>query len=1185
MSSQAEAEVLLTAAPSGLSEKVGPDSIPESEDRSRSSFSVAATPCVPAPPNSSITTRAGVYLGLRYGLGVLVSIGNMFLLTWWIGPHAYGIFITAIGLTAFLASLARSGVDTCLVRRAAPPDESLYAVANALIASLSLILMLAGAAAVPLLARWYGNREFVPAYTVLLFTIPLVGLTGPPTAKLERDLNFRIVAQIELGGQVLALLVSLTLAWRGLGVWAPVLGHLSWQIFGTSAAFVAAKLVPRFRFNRRHVREMLSFGAGYTASLRTWQLRTLVNPLLVGRFAGAEGVAFVGLAIRIAEGLGFIRIAAARLAIAALARLQQDEARFRTALQNALKLQVIVLGPLLCAFALVGPFVVGRFMGARWTPSLQVYPFIAAGVLINSIFNLQASALFVVGQQWLVLRSYASHVVLLIFGTWLLMPRLGISGYGWADLAACLGYWFLQSGRLPSTGISYRRLAPWVLGFLAPLFAPFVHHRWGLTLCLPLLALATYEEWRTGLRPLWTHEHSCKKIALTLFSKLLSGKIAHLATFACKARRRGWLYIYAVLLYQLRSRSYRAPLRLRGALRWAAEAARKPQSCSWPSSDHQVLTMPGRHPAFHFDVEDIPAIVASVPEPMRTSTLEEAGRLLSQDFRFRGRAFTFVGEVDWQAPPGGNISWEWDLNRHRYFVTLGTAYYYSRDPQYLDKLAALWEQWIAANPVCRTPAWQQPFEVASRLRNWMWAYFLLERSGKVHPALLDRLKTALRDHGDYLYSNLEYHWPNNHLLLEVKTLYEYALLFPELDRDGRITVRSRRVLVHEIESQILPDGGHAELCSMYHRIIAGELGELAVLCCRLGQPLSAQLEERIRKSVEFSRALLPESGNAPLLGDSAGDDTNLRFDFHASEPSELTYWIRWEEAGAPFPLAQRKACGRQPGAPSLQIFPDSGYAFLTAGNEDHRLHLTFDFGPFSQCASPNHAHADALSFALYAGGQPLLVDPGVYLPWHDDGSWALHFRSSTAHNTLRVDEKEQSELSRQADVGRTAMVRLIDYETSDREVQITAECVPYWSDRTQVCHRRTVSMRDDGRISVRDRVLGSGRHRLEWYFHAASQIDLSEACIGGFVLLAPQARKELARVHAHAPKIPPLKLVCGQTEPRQGWISLNSAEVLPAYVAIYSAEVELPFSIDFEIEMDAGSVSRETSHIRTVCLP
>jgi hypothetical protein len=50
-------------------------------------------------------------------------------------------------------------------------------------------------------------------------------------AKLERELDFRRVAGIELGGQSLGLLVAAILAWFGTGVWAPVGGQIVWQMF------------------------------------------------------------------------------------------------------------------------------------------------------------------------------------------------------------------------------------------------------------------------------------------------------------------------------------------------------------------------------------------------------------------------------------------------------------------------------------------------------------------------------------------------------------------------------------------------------------------------------------------------------------------------------------------------------------------------------------------------------------------------------------------------------------------------------------------------------------------------------------------------------------------------------------------------------------------------------------------
>jgi O-antigen/teichoic acid export membrane protein len=457
---------------------------------------------------SSQTLRGGMYLMTRYGVGVLVSLGNMLVMTRWIGPHSYGLFVTAIGLVAFLATLARAGVDVYLVRREAAPDEHMYDVASTLILSISVGLTLIGAALAPALIGWYGNREFLSPYLVLLLSIPAIGLTGVPMAKLERELNFRKVASIELGGQFLGLLLAVILAACGSGVWAPVAGQIASQVTTLVAAYVCSRFIPRLRLNIGPAREMLTFGVGLVTSLRMWQLRTLVNPLLVGRFVGAEGVAFVALAIRIAEALGSIRLPAGRLALAALSRLQDRPTAFRTALQRTVDLQVIMLGPLLCGFALLGPFVLQHIIGARWMPSLLLYPFVAAGVLVNSVFNLQASALFVVGRPWVVFCSYSLHVALLGGSAVVLVPRFGIVGYGWAELLACAAYFLIHTSTTRIAVLSYRNLLPWMVIFLSLLVAPSLGHgraMW-LWLFLPASALGwqlTQIMSRAQLRRTW----------------------------------------------------------------------------------------------------------------------------------------------------------------------------------------------------------------------------------------------------------------------------------------------------------------------------------------------------------------------------------------------------------------------------------------------------------------------------------------------------------------------------------------------------------------------------------------------------------------------------------------------------------------------------------------------------------
>jgi PST family polysaccharide transporter len=134
-------------------------------------------------------------------------------------------------------------------------------------------------------------------------------------------------------------------------------------------------------------------------------------------------------------------------------------------------LQVVTLGPLLCLFALLGPTIFRHVVGARWLPSLAVYPFAAAGILINSIYNLQASALFVLERQSLVMAAYLLHVGVLAASAWFLIPPMGLIGYGWAELAACAAYLIIHVGLAREFAVSYRSLAPLTAGFLLLLFA------------------------------------------------------------------------------------------------------------------------------------------------------------------------------------------------------------------------------------------------------------------------------------------------------------------------------------------------------------------------------------------------------------------------------------------------------------------------------------------------------------------------------------------------------------------------------------------------------------------------------------------------------------------------------------------------------------------------------------------
>src|SRR5262245_2975435 len=122
----------------------------------RSEMLAAQTEILARQSNAKVARGAG-FLAVRYGLGVVVSVGNMVVMTRWIGPHAYGLFVAAIGIVAFLGVLARCGLDTYLVRAEAP-DATMFGTALAIILTISIILTIAAATVTPLLVRWFATR-------------------------------------------------------------------------------------------------------------------------------------------------------------------------------------------------------------------------------------------------------------------------------------------------------------------------------------------------------------------------------------------------------------------------------------------------------------------------------------------------------------------------------------------------------------------------------------------------------------------------------------------------------------------------------------------------------------------------------------------------------------------------------------------------------------------------------------------------------------------------------------------------------------------------------------------------------------------------------------------------------------------------------------------------------------------
>jgi PST family polysaccharide transporter len=166
--------------------------------------------------------------------------------------------------------------------------------------------------------------------------------------------------------------------------------------------------------------------------------------------------------------------------------MQLDPARLHRTVMEGTRWLLLPLGFAFVAFVWSSPVLVPLVFGTEWTPVLSVLPFVAFGSLAEALVSLQGSALYVLRRYLDVAGVNLLHVTLFGLAAWFLVPRIGVIGYGFGEVAGSLAYLLLHVRytrwvQRPS----YRVSGVWWGAFGAACFAEMV----GWWMALPLLGV------------------------------------------------------------------------------------------------------------------------------------------------------------------------------------------------------------------------------------------------------------------------------------------------------------------------------------------------------------------------------------------------------------------------------------------------------------------------------------------------------------------------------------------------------------------------------------------------------------------------------------------------------------------------------------------------------------------------
>ena len=590
-----------------------------------------------------------------------------------------------------------------------------------------------------------------------------------------------------------------------------------------------------------------------------------------------------------------------------------------------------------------------------------------------------------------------------------------------------------------------------------------------------------------------------------------------------------------------------------------------------------------------------------VLDAARRDALREAGEALLQ-----GRLKVFGADIpmpgglpDWNSDPvtgtrvpldfglsidfrhlagGVDIKYLWEVNRHLWWVRLAQAWAVTRDPAFLQRLGVLIDDWMRNCPYARGANWSSPVEHGIRLVNWSLVWHLI--GGDASPLFAGDAGQALRERWlDFIYRHVRFASDNysfyssadNHLIGEAAGVFVALHTWDCWSSARALRADAKRILEAEMLKQFSADGVNLEQSTCYHKFSL-QFMLAAGLCGRLNDDdFSPRCWQRVEAAVTFLAAVTECSGNVPAIGDSddgevwllgdvqrasghaavlaigallfAREDLLAKCEILGTPAREQAAWL-FDAAGPQLPgprLSALDALGTLP-----KYFPDGGYALL-----GHRLHapdelrVLFDCGPLGYNRIAGHGHADALSVLVSSGGEPLLVDPGTYC-YNAAPALRHFFRGTSAHNTLVVDEEDQSVYG-----ASFLWLRDVRCTIARRDAagggSIEASHDGYLRLDDPVRHHRRISVAADDSLVVEDWLDCRGPHRVSQAWHGAAGTSLECDADGhGWRLRGASRQLSIAcdtgDVQASS--------ITGREKPPQGWAS-------PAFYARMAAPVLL----------------------------
>ncbi len=356
------------------------------------------------------------WTALHTGSVTIIQFTKLAILGRLLSPSAFGLMAMLMVVIEIARVFSQMGLSEAIISKQDTSSDqlsSLYWINIAAGFILYSLLVLFS----PAIACFFGEPQLEGMLPVvaLIFIISAFGIQFE--ALIRKHLFFDLFAKINIFSAVMSLVIAVSLAWQGFGVWSLIFGQLGLNISKTLALFFVAfrkAWLPGLRFQFKEIKDHFYFGLNRVGAMVANQVNSRIDQLTIGSLLGADSLGFYNIAFRIAlQPIQRINPILTRVAFPVFSQVQDENARLRRGYVQMIHLLMSINVPLLIGLSAIAPIAVPLLMGEKWIPSVPVVQVLAFYALLRSLGNAGGSLIMAKGKaSWTLYWNLALLVLI-----------------------------------------------------------------------------------------------------------------------------------------------------------------------------------------------------------------------------------------------------------------------------------------------------------------------------------------------------------------------------------------------------------------------------------------------------------------------------------------------------------------------------------------------------------------------------------------------------------------------------------------------------------------------------------------------------------------------------------------------------------------------------------------------------